>query len=529
MAENLEIKNSKFEVPFSIEANGKVEKTLLTAGKYVDKDIHIEVNTPDATFEVKENAVPVAVASIAANDFTTEIANDHAIVLQADATKAASVAGVKDAGFAAATDTVTVPETVAEQATKTVYIKEGTLGGEGSASIETDVKTVASGEFSVKASAAGTVSVTKAGWLDEGAQAETSGEKTIYLKPVALANTATAEVEYEEKAAPVLTEDGFLFINEGYIKDTKISLATLVPDNANITSENADKVYNTVKAYDNDGKLIVGTMGDAELGAIIATAGATIDTISVNPNGDKFLVSGIKNLEGGASVEVTKRGLAEKGLSTSGTVSGVANVNANLDVIELSAEIAENAGTVKPVIKKAEATALSGDIATSAPADLHYVAVSADAIEKVISVTPTVTGAGYGTAALNNAVPVDVTAGSAASDTFYIGINDGDVSSTATDGSDVEKEITVTSSATGSSADINMAGVLDVAPATGKYITLSAASDAPEATITGSVKTEVTEGYVTNAKSNTQNVTANFSTVAGSDAQFIAVYEGEWM
>lgn len=527
---NLNVENNVFELPIGISANGKIEKTLQTAGKFVDKDIHIEINTPDASLEVKENAIPVAVASIATNDYTTEVANDHAIVLQADATKAASIAGVKDAGFAADTDTITIPETVAEQATKTVYIKEGALGGEGSASIDTDLKTVSSGAFAIKASAAGTVSVTKAGWLDAGTKAETSGDETIYLKPVTLANTATAEVEYEEKTAPVLTEDGFLFINEGYIKDTKISLATLVPDDANITDENADLVYNTVKAYDVDGKLIVGTMGDAELSAITANdAAATIDTVAVAAEDGKFKVSGSKAIAGTASAAVATRGLATTDMTTSGAVSGTANVDAELDVIELSAEIADNAGTVKPVIKKAEATALSGDIATSAPAGLHYVAVSADAIEKVISVTPTVTSAGYGTAALNNAVPVDVTAGSAASDTFYIGINDGDVVSVATNGEDSEKTIVVTSSCEAIGGEVNIAGVLDVAPTSGKYIALKATSDAPEATVTGSVVTTVSEGYVTSAKTNTQNVVANFSTIAGSNAQYIAVYEGAYI
>lgn len=529
---NLNVETNVFQLPIDIVANGKVERTLQTAGKFVDKDIHVEINTPDASYKVNNNPIPVAVASIAANDFTTETENGHAIVLQADATKAASEVGIAHAGFAAADDVVSVPAVEAERATKTVYIKEGTLAGGTSTEITSENVKFAtdSNSFDITAKASGKISVDKAGWIDAGTEVNAASEKTIHLQAASLSNSEANANAFEEKEAPVLTEDGYLFIKEGYIKDTKISLATLVPNDANITSENADKVYNTVKAYDKDGKLIVGTMGDAALSAIKAdNASATIATVQVAANADssKFAVTGSQAISGDTHVEIASRGLAETSLHADGEISGTANVAAELDVIALNATVSGD-GAVKPVIKKGEATALSGEIATVAPST-HYVSVSADAIKKVATVTPGVSEAGYGTAALHNATAVDVNAGTVASDTFFIGINDGDVVSVATNGADAKKVITVISSCEAVGGGVDLTGVLEVAPASGKYITLKASSDAPEATVVGSVATTVSEGYVTSAKTNTQNVTANFSTVAGADAQYIAVYEGEFI
>lgn len=529
---NLNVESKAFQLPIDIAANGKVEKTLKTAGKFVDKDIHIEINTPDATYKVNENPVPVAVASIAENSYTTETANSHAIVLQADATKAASEVGIAQAGFAAADDTVSVPATTAKRATKTVYIKEGTLAGGTTTEITSEnVKFAAdSNSFDITAKASGKVSVTTAGWIDAGTEVDAKSEKTIHLQAASLSNNEANAEKFEEKEAPVLTENGYLFIKEGYIKDTKISLATLVPDNANITSENANKVYNTVKAYDKDGKLIVGTMGDASLSAIKAdNAAATVATVSVAANADKskFAVTGSQAISGTTHVKVAERGLAEESLHADGVISGTANVAAEINVISLNATVAGD-GTVKPVIKKGTGDALSSAISTAVPEGLHYVSVSADAIAKTATVTPVVSGEGYGTADLNNATAVNVTAGTVASDVFYIGINNGDVTSVATNGTDVNKVITVECAKAGSEG-VNLDGILDTAPTDGKFITLSASSNAPTAEITGNVATTVAEGYVTATKTNTQNVTAKFTTTAGADAQYIAVYEGEFI
>lgn len=529
---NLEVKENKFVLDLDVTSSGKATKTLETAGTYVDKNIEIKVDSKAATYEVEENAVPVAVASVADNDYTTEIANGHAIVLQADATKAASTVGVATAGFAAADDTVIVPATTAEQATKTIYIKEGSLTGGTATEITSEggVKFASSTNgFDIKAAASGSVSVNKAGWIDAGTKVNGASDTVKYLQAASLANTADNAAAFEEKTAPVLTEDGYLFINEGYIKDTKISLATLVPDDANITSENADKVYNTVKAYDKDGKLIVGTMGDAELGAITANdATATVSSVNVSANADesKFTVSGTGDISGSTSVSVSKRGLAETTLSAEGEISGTATVNAELDVIGLTASVSGD-GAVKPEIKKDVSTAKSSELMAAAPEGQHYVAVSTDAIAKTATVTPTVAEAGYGTADVHVANSVNVTAGAQAADKVYIAIDNGshEVSHTQ----NVTQEAITINMADAITDGYNKAGVLSAAPEGGKpYLMFSTSNTNTAGSVTSQATCVATEGYIeAGTSSDTAKTNAITATVTQAANKYIRVYNGE--
>jgi hypothetical protein len=55
----------------------------------------------------------------------------------------------------------------------------------------------------------------------------------------------------------VLTSGGFLYINEGYSMDVKISLAKLIPNDAKFPNGVAG-LLNGTTAYDNDGNLITG-------------------------------------------------------------------------------------------------------------------------------------------------------------------------------------------------------------------------------------------------------------------------------
>ena len=60
---------------------------------------------------------------------------------------------------------------------------------------------------------------------------------------------------------PIIPSAGYLYIEEGYYADSRISLARLVPDQATITpATGADYILSGQSAYDNDGNLIVGTI-----------------------------------------------------------------------------------------------------------------------------------------------------------------------------------------------------------------------------------------------------------------------------
>lgn len=527
---NMSVEEKVFQLPINITENGVVTKTLQTADTYVDKNIKVTVNTPDATFEVKKAAAVEATVSTTDETYTSTTETPYAITIAADATAGAVQVGVKDAGFAAATDVVEVAAADAEQATKTIYVKEGHLSGSGEASAtSTSVKMTkgGTGDFQITATAAGGASVDVAGWLPVGASADASGDTEYAIQAATLSNTEGSGT-YTEKDAPVLTSNGYLYINEGYIKDTKISLATLIPDDANITDENANMVYNTVKAYDVDGKLIVGTMGDATLSAITAdNAAATVSTVTVAADGAGFKVTGSADIAGTTSVAVATRGLAETSLSQTGVIEGTANVNATLAKVGLAIDVEDADVEVTPVIAKEDATtAKSGAITTAQPTG-RYIAVSTAAIEATGTATPKVATEGYGTTSVFDATGAEIKAGAAASGTYYVPITAGSHTAEASDPTIVNASATVATEVEATEGfDGNLvAGVLTAAPS-GQYITISADATPVKGSVAGTVTCTSTEGYI-EADTKTASISGDVEVeVTAAAAKYIKVYDG---
>ena len=83
----------------------------------------------------------------------------------------------------------------------------------------------------------------------------------IPLTGATFANSGTSGTTYTDisSSAPVLVSGDYLYINEGYTPDVKISLAKLVPD-ATGANASASYILSGYTAFDNDGALIVGSM-----------------------------------------------------------------------------------------------------------------------------------------------------------------------------------------------------------------------------------------------------------------------------
>lgn len=92
----------------------------------------------------------------------------------------------------------------------------------------------------------------------------TASAKTyVPITSGSLANSATSNVTYSDlsSSGPIVPSEGYLYINEGYYPNSKISLARLVPDDATITyASGAGYMLSGQSAYDSDGKLVVGTI-----------------------------------------------------------------------------------------------------------------------------------------------------------------------------------------------------------------------------------------------------------------------------
>lgn len=120
-----------------------------------------------------------------------------------------------------------------------------------------------------------TPSVTSAGYgtTTSGQYTATTDTETVTMNASAttyvpinagsLANSATSGKTYSDlsSSGPIVPSEGYLYINEGYYADSKISLARLVPDDATITyATGAGYMLEGQSAYDKDAKLVVGTI-----------------------------------------------------------------------------------------------------------------------------------------------------------------------------------------------------------------------------------------------------------------------------
>lgn len=331
----------------------------------------------------------------------------------------------------------------------------------------------ASGKY-IKVVGSGSVS-TGTGWVTEGSTS--SNSKTLYY-PVAtatLANTATSGITYTDGSAtaPVLISGDYLYINKGYFDtDTKISLKQLVPDVANVETKTLGLIYKTVTAYDKDGTLITGTMGDAVLG--ITASGLTASITSLSPTydsvKDNFAVSGSGDIGGSVSASVTTTGYAVKGTtSKSGNASGTASVNASLAKIKGSVSIS-GTKSYTPTLSNVAITntttlfdAASGAASTTVPTEGVYVRVKSNAKSGNVNANASISTSGYGTSAnhgINGSGNVAITVNS--SGDYYIPIKQAVLDSSKSN---------VTSSATGSNIILTAASSK---PTSGRYITVSA-------------------------------------------------------
>lgn len=331
-----------------------------------------------------------------------------------------------------------------DQLTKTINIQAaGTSKTDGTATATTSVSgmatTTTNTGYSVTATAsttAATASVTE-GYTTGVTATTAAAEKTEtkYIKAANFTNEGTSGVTYTDvsSSTPALASGDYLYINEGYTPARKISLAKLVPDDANITVDVQGKnsfLYKDYTAYDKDGKLVTGSMQDATLGASgTASATVTIGAPSYNSTSGKFDVSASGTISGTASASTTATGYAVQGTTTAtGDISGSASGSTTLDKISVKATKGTD-GKVTPVISNVTAAVDTKTQVTAAPTtettgiSKYYMAVNTAAISASTTVTPGVQSAGYGdTTNYTSAGNVTVTRGANASGTYYIPI-----------------------------------------------------------------------------------------------------------
>ena len=156
----------------------------------------------------------------------------------------------------------------------------------------------------------------------------------------------------------------------------------------------------------------------------VTSGTAEIDTVTVeyNSTAGNFDVSGSANIP---APTVSTAGYVGNGVGTATGATGGATVDASLAKIGITAAITAPTG-LKPVISKNAATNISADAATTTqPASGYYIAVDTAALSGTATATASVTSAGYGTttAGQYTATGDSETVNVAGADTTYIPIS----------------------------------------------------------------------------------------------------------
>ena len=202
--------------------------TLATAGTYVDKDIEISAPTATvaaATVTASSPTITPSVSSTANTDGSYNITGSGTSSINVGtAGYVSSSVGTKNSGTPKVSGTVAGSTLSATEVTPAASAQTVTIG----AGYYPTSRTV-----TVKAASAGTAAGITASATDPG-------------------NTYTSK-------SVTLASGGYLKIDAGYVGNTKISLADLVPDDANIpAAESSPYILNGYSAYDKDGALITG-------------------------------------------------------------------------------------------------------------------------------------------------------------------------------------------------------------------------------------------------------------------------------
>ena len=178
------------------------------------------------------------------------------------------------------------------------YVSEGTSGivyvsGNSSMTLPTATVALSANEFSVTPGWIGattaititTVSVT----ASNASKSSTNFTQAVLSVPTgyvnattvtgaSFANSASSGTTYLDisntTGAPILASEGYLYINKGYTDNVRISLAKLIPDDANVSA--SDQLRSGYAAYDSAGNLITGNIPDKSSSDVTESASNVI-------------------------------------------------------------------------------------------------------------------------------------------------------------------------------------------------------------------------------------------------------------
>lgn len=516
---------------WKITANQSGTYTASTAQKYVDRDIEFEVPAGSAAVTAKTITKNPTISWDSTNKKIKATYNGSDTVNgSATAGWITSVSGAT----VSTTGTTSVSASTLDSNLAAGNIKSGTtilgvsgtltgadfgttsrIAGAGTATATGQGVTLGS-KTTTKPSSGKYITVTGKGNVSTGTGWITSGNTdsntaTAYY-PIAgatLANSATSGQTYTDisTSGPILVSGDYLYINSGYIDNTKISLARLVPDTY------SDKILATTAsmrsgyfAWDKDGSAIVGAMGNATVKS--GNVSLTAVTPSYNSTSGVFDIAGTATA---AAPTVTTGGYID---SSTGIKNANSTVSSTATLAKVALSTTKTAGnlTVAPtLVRTAKPTddtwtdAANGAATTTKPTSGVYVQIDAAAATNTLKVKPTVSTAGYGDTTNYGYTEYSATVGAAKATTAYVPIKS--AAGAATGGS-----------ATAITQGLTLGAKTTTKPTSGKYITVTGSGNYNISTagwITSGTKTggSQTAYYPINTSAQTNSCTATASKV----------------
>lgn len=107
-------------------------------------------------------------------------------------------------------------------------------------------------------------------------------------------NQATDGVTYTENTADatIIPAEGFLYLNQGWFENTKISLGHLIPDDVEYTNAGVSHILSGYEAYDTNGQKLIGRMATVDpkfdgggLSVTPSVSNLTAPTVTVSSSG----------------------------------------------------------------------------------------------------------------------------------------------------------------------------------------------------------------------------------------------------
>lgn len=213
-------------------------------------------------------------------------------------------------------------------------------------------------------------------------------------------NQATDGVTYTENTADatIIPAEGFLYLNQGWFENTKISLGHLIPDDVEYTNAGVSQILSGYEAYDTNGQKLIGTM--ATVDPLFDGGGLSVTSSVSNLTGPTVTVDSSGTFKSATSYGVTSTAPSGTDGTNYLTIDGSASITTKGSV-KASASATRDAvlynGAYAGYLNKEDNTEVLATATTSKTSDAFEIgAIITDSFAPLYIPIVSVTGTGGG-------------------------------------------------------------------------------------------------------------------------------------